>query len=148
MGWGKRKEPSYKKSESGMMGGTNQYRKIEYEWSVYGAGLDKAHEHFDDFPKDQEFCDLQAQLCPSSVVCYALRTCSWFEIPVSKTKSVEWATDGLEKLVMEDHTKRLLVGLVEQHRSNRDKGFSDIVENKGKVRNPSTREGYHGANFF
>jgi len=116
---------------SGLMGGTN-YQRIEYEYPVYGAGLSSAYDDFDDFPRHREFTDLQAELCPASVVCYALQKRAWFDVQCSRISEVEWASGTMESLVINEDTKRTLVCLVEQHKKNKDKGLSDIIKFKGK----------------
>jgi len=45
----------FHKRESGILCRSNQYRKIEYEWPVYGAELDKSYEQFEDVFKDRKF---------------------------------------------------------------------------------------------
>ncbi|KAK0616618.1 P-loop containing nucleoside triphosphate hydrolase protein [Immersiella caudata] len=126
-----RRSKSEAHAMSGLMGGTN-YQTIEYEYPVYGAGLSSTHDDFDDFTPDQEFSDLQAELCPATVACYALQKRDWFEIQCSKISEVEWGTGALESLVINEDTKRTLVCLVDQHKKNRDKGLSDIIKFKGK----------------
>jgi hypothetical protein len=47
---------------------------------------------------------------------------------------VTWAEDAVDSLVLEDGTKKLLVGLVQQHRSSNNKSsVSDMIPQKGKV---------------
>ena len=117
-----------------MVGGQGESRQIEYERSVVGTGLDPEHASFDDFPPAESFSDLHAQLCPSSVIGFAIKSREWFRISISRIKDVDWATDALEHLVLERRTKDMLVALVEQHRNNRDKVISDVIKSKGKVR--------------
>lgn len=122
------------RSHVGQLSVQELYRQTEYERSVFGAGLDLEHSDFDNFPRDGKFSKLQAELCPASVTCYALKTEHWFDIIISRIKDVEWATDTLNQLVLEDRIKNKLVHLVQLHRRNRDHVVSDIVISKGKVR--------------
>jgi len=136
MGFYSRNGPSRQQVEqqvvvSGLMGGTNSQR-VEYEFPVYGAGLTSTYDEFDDFPRGKEFSDLQAELCPATVACYALQRRSWYDVLCSKISEVEWATDTMENLVIDETTKRTLICLVEQHKKNQDKGLSDIIQFKGK----------------
>ncbi|KAK0643994.1 P-loop containing nucleoside triphosphate hydrolase protein [Cercophora newfieldiana] len=116
---------------SGLMGGTT-YQRIEYEYPVYGAGLSSMYDDFDDFDPKNEFSDLQAELCPATVVGYALQRRCWYEIQCSKVAEVDWAPNTMENLVIDEKTKRTLVCLVDQHKKNRGRGLSDIIKSKGK----------------
>lgn len=122
----------------GMSGGLSESRHIEYESAVVGAGLDQDHAELDDFPRDKVFSDLQAQLCPSWVYCYSIKTKTFYQVSVSRIKDVEWETDVLKSLVIEEKRKKMLVGLVQQHRKNKSEMLSDITPSKGKVRSNET----------
>ncbi|KAH8883295.1 P-loop containing nucleoside triphosphate hydrolase protein [Thozetella sp. PMI_491] len=115
-----------------MIGGTAEARSIEYESSVVGTGLDQEHTHFDDFAKEKEFSELQSQLCPASVMCYAIKSSTWYIISVSQIGDVDWALDAFDHLVLEQDTKEMLAGLVQQHRHNKDRVLADVIESKGK----------------
>ncbi|KAK3985455.1 putative atpase aaa+ type core [Cladorrhinum sp. PSN332] len=121
-----------KKSLGLVSGGATRSQNIEYEWNVHGAGLYSALANFSDFPRDGVFTELQAQLCPSHVLCYGIDSRSWYDVSVSKLKVVEWQTEGLKNLVVDPDTKDMLTGLVQQHRKNRLRGLNDIVRSKGK----------------
>ncbi|KAK4224660.1 putative atpase aaa+ type core [Podospora fimiseda] len=122
-----------KRQTPGLIGRAGDSKQtIEYEWPVHGAGMDEDFAEFDDFPRDRPFTDRQAQLCPSSVLCYAIKSRAWYEVSLSKLKDVEWDKSGLGSLVIDPDTKKMLAGLVEQHRKNRVRGLSDIVQSKGK----------------
>ncbi|KAK5656929.1 hypothetical protein OQA88_3451 [Cercophora sp. LCS_1] len=116
----------------GPMGGGNNYQRVEYEYPVYGAGINSTHDSFDDFDPKNEFSDLQAELCPATVVGYAMQKRSWYEIQCSKISEVDWAPGTMKSLVINEDTKRTLVCLVDQHKKNRDRGLSDIIKFKGK----------------
>jgi len=115
------------------MGGLCQYQQVEYESPVGSGGINDEHTLFDDFHPHQKFSSLQAQLCPSSVYCYAMKTHKWFTISVSKVEEVEWVKESLDHLVLEDSIKSMLLGLVQQHRKNKDQVLSDVIPSKGKV---------------
>ncbi len=118
----------------GTFGGLSESRDVEYENGVVGTGLSHDHVIFDDFQKEKDFSSLQAQLCPSSVICYAIDTHAWFRITISRITDVDWATDALNHLVLEKlQTKEILVRLVQQHKNNKDKILGDVIKSKGKV---------------
>jgi hypothetical protein len=105
-----------------------------YEDVTTSIGLTSEYQHFDNFPKDEDFNDLQAQLCPSTTICYAVKSRMWYVIAISRTEEVEWqGDDTLEQLVLEESTKKMLTSLVRQHQANKERILSDIIPSKGKV---------------
>lgn len=104
-----------------------------FDTPVFGLGLDTKHQHFDDFPPDHDFVDLQAQLCPSCVLGYGIKSRSLFTISITRITAVDWVDSVIESLVVESRTKRLLLGLVDQHRRNKEHSLTDIIPSKGKV---------------
>jgi hypothetical protein len=101
---------------------------------VIGA-LDEKYAHYDRYPADKEFDELQARLCPAEAYACAIRTMKWYKITINNLKPVDWMRDAIQSLVIEDRTKYLLRGLVEQHKKTRDGDelLSDFIPNKGQV---------------
>ncbi|KAH0545284.1 hypothetical protein FGG08_000583 [Glutinoglossum americanum] len=109
-----------------------QSARVSYEDLTTNLGLDSDHQHFDNFPKDEDFSKLQAQLCPATALCYTVKSRTWYEIGISRTEEVKWRDDAVKLLVLEDMTKKMLIGLVKQHQVNKEKVLSDIIPSKGK----------------
>jgi hypothetical protein len=107
--------------------------RTRYDDFTANVGLDSEYQHFDGFSKDDDFSDLQAQLCPSTAYSYAVKSRTWYEITISRTDEVQWEENAVKQLVLEESTKRMLVGLVKQHQENKTKVISDIIPSKGKV---------------
>lgn len=108
--------------------------RVVYEDVASHIGLDNEYQHFDNFQKDKEFSGLQAQLCPSTAYCYAVKSQMWYVIAISRTEEVNWqGEETLKQLVLEENTKKMLISLVRQHQVNKEKVLSDIIPSKGKV---------------
>ena len=117
----------------GIIGGYGAYRYLDQELPVVSDGVSDEYTNFDNFDPGEEFSPLQAQLCPSAVSCYSLKSRKWFNICVSKIKETQWAKEALDHLVVDESTKAMLLGLVQRHRKNKDEVLSDVIPSKGKV---------------
>ncbi|KKY29195.1 putative atpase aaa+ type core [Phaeomoniella chlamydospora] len=117
---------------SGLVSGTSQLRYMERENPIAPAGTNDEFTHFDDFDPENDFSSIQAQLCPGTVYCYAIKSRSWYDIAVSHISEVDWNKEALEHLVLSPDKKEMLLGLVQQHQKNKDKIVSDVIPSKGK----------------
>jgi hypothetical protein len=126
-------KPKGDQSTYGFLGGFGVYRYQDRELPMVSDGLNPEYIHFDNFSPREEFTSLQAQLCPSSVSCCALKSRKWYNISVSKIGEVNWAKEALDHLVLDQKTKSMLLGLVQRHRKNKDEILSDVIPSKGKV---------------
>ena len=117
----------------GTVGGFGAYRYRDREVPVVGDGVSDEYTNFDNFDPREDFSPLQAQLCPSAVSCYSLKSRKWFNICVSKIKEIRWAKEALDHLVLDESTKAMLLGLVQRHRKIKDEVLSDVIPSKGKV---------------
>lgn len=122
----------------GVMSGKTQNRFVEEEVPIVPSALNDSYSRFDDFNPENEFGALQAQLCPATVWCYAIRSRSWFSISIAGLRAVDWVTEAFEHLVLEDWKKKMVHGLVQQHRKYKDQTLADVIPSKGKVSLTST----------
>ena len=90
----------------------------------------------DEHSPNQSFTPIQAQLCPPTLCCFSLNDEKWYTIIVDNVISPEWNKDAFESLVLERSLKTMLRGLVDQHKKNKEKVMSDIIEKKGKASSP------------
>ena len=104
--------------------------------TVEGTKFDGIFSNFDNFPPEKNFEALQAQLCPSTINVYFLTSKMWSRVAVSNIKKVKWNKKAFEHLVLEDDKKKLLRGLVEVHKENKNHGriIRDVIPTKGQVR--------------
>ncbi|KIM98563.1 hypothetical protein OIDMADRAFT_31347 [Oidiodendron maius Zn] len=102
--------------------------------TVEGTKFDGIFSNFDNFPPERNFEALQAQLCPSTTNVYFLASKMWSRVAVSNIKKVKWNKRAFDHLVLEDDTKKLLKGLVEVHKENKNHGriIHDVIPTKGQ----------------
>lgn len=117
----------------GAIGGLGAYRYQDREVAVVSDGVSDEYTNFDNFDPRGDFTTLQAQLCPSAVSCYSLKSRKWFNICVSDIKEIHWAKEALDHLVLDKSSKAMLLGLVQRHRKIKDEVLSDVIPSKGKV---------------
>ena len=117
----------------GTIRGFGAHRYQDREVPVVSDGVSDEYKNFDNFNPQEGFSPLQAQLCPSAVSCYSLKSRKWFNICVSKIEEIQWAKEALDHLVLDKSTKTMLLGLVQRHRKNKDEVLSDVIPSKGKV---------------
>ena len=98
------------------------------------AGLSSDYRRYDFCTVNQPFDDLQAQLCPSVVHCFTVASQRCYSIAVGAVEEVDWESDAITHLVLEENTKRRLKELVRMHQSAKEKVIKDIIPSKGKVR--------------
>ena len=98
-----------------------------------GTGYDDRYLELDGQSPHTSFTPIQAQLCPSTVCCFSMNDEKWYTVMVDKVASPEWAKLAFNSLVLDESLKTMLRGLVEQHKKNKGKVMSDIIEKKGKV---------------
>ena len=96
-----------------------------------GVGKDDRYLDWDDFDRNERFHALQAQLCPSVVKCFSLTTLEWYSVLVDNLQEIEWKTEAFNHLVLEEASKKMLKGLVEQHKKNKSNVMLDVIEGKG-----------------
>lgn len=97
-----------------------------------GTSKDERYAAWDRFAADSPLEVLQAQLCPSHVFCFSLETLDWYTVLINNLTPAEWTNTAFDHLVLEESTKKMLKGLVEQHKRNKENVLSDVIENKGK----------------
>ncbi|KAH7393971.1 P-loop containing nucleoside triphosphate hydrolase protein [Phaeosphaeria sp. MPI-PUGE-AT-0046c] len=105
---------------------------FDQEQSIKGGGYDSVHMEYDWHPPEKPITTMQAQLCPSVINCFTLATNKWYLVSVKNLKEVNWTTTAFDHLVMDKQYKTMLRGLVEQHRSNKNKILADVIRGKGK----------------
>lgn len=89
----------------------------------------------DEQPPSEEFCALQARICPSTVQCCVPRTFTWYSVTVENLKPITYEKEAMKALVLPGETKQMLIGLIEEHRRNESQGaITDFISNKGEVR--------------
>ncbi|KAI9675245.1 MAG: hypothetical protein M1822_008982 [Bathelium mastoideum] len=95
-------------------------------------GFSDEHSYFDDFHPKEDFNDLQAQLCPSTLSCYGLKSGKMFKADVARLADVEWQKDSLNHLELDKAKKATVCSLVERHKKNSDDIVRDVIPGKGK----------------
>lgn len=91
---------------------------------------------YDNLSSKTEFTPLQAMLSPAVITGFGLKTHRWRTVSVSKLATIKWNKTAFNQLVLQQRTKKLLSGLIQQHAAG-IRGKSDFIKDKGKVR--STR---------
>jgi hypothetical protein len=111
----------------GFLGGSRK------EAAIVVGGFDEAFASYDRHPPSKDFDTLQAQLCPSDLFCCSIRTMKWYRVTISNLRPIEWRREAIDSLVVDGKTKRLLRGLVEEHKKSRsqDEILSDFIPDKG-----------------
>ncbi|KAF2459865.1 P-loop containing nucleoside triphosphate hydrolase protein [Lineolata rhizophorae] len=113
----------------------NRWKKWDLnddDLSVIGSGTIDGHEQYDNFTPDHDFDALQARLCPTTVSCYGMTSRRWYVITVESISEAKWANEAIEHLVLDESTKKIVLGLVQQHQKNKDRVLSDVIPSKGK----------------
>jgi hypothetical protein len=72
-------------------------------------------------------------LCPAVITGFGLKTHRWRTVSVSKLTTIKWNKAAFNQLVLQQRTKKLLSGLIQQHAAG-IRGKSDFIKDKGKVR--------------
>jgi len=119
--------------------------QVDIESPDYGMGMAppppppprprrNEYTQFDDPDDPDHFSTLHAQLTPSEVQCYALKSRAWFDISISKIEDIQWAKEALDQLVLKTSIKSMLLGLVQRHKKDQNQVLSDLIPSKGKVR--------------
>ncbi|KAF5012012.1 hypothetical protein FDECE_1907 [Fusarium decemcellulare] len=89
----------------------------------------------DDPTKNQETATLtddQCLLAVPQVRGFALKAKQWYKFAVNDITPVVWNEQLLGNLVIQEQEKRLLLALVSHTVKQKDEGFDDFVEGKGK----------------
>lgn len=87
-----------------------------------------------ELPPSEEFSALQARLCPATVQCCVPRTFNWYSVTVDNLKPITYEKEAMKALVIPQDTKKMLLGLIEEHRRNESQGaITDFISNKGEV---------------
>lgn len=73
-------------------------------------------------------------LPPSETQCYTLKSGIWFKIGVSKIEGIQWAEETLNRLVVKESIKSMLLGLVQLHKKDKNEVLCGLIPSKGKVR--------------
>lgn len=105
-------------------------RQIENVSSVDGRVEFVSYDNLD--PK-AEFTTFQAMLCPPVITGFCLKTTKWRTVSVSKLTPIKWNKAAFNQLVLQQRTKKLLAGLIQQHAAGLQ-GKSDFIKDKGKVK--------------
>ncbi|ETS86639.1 hypothetical protein PFICI_00467 [Pestalotiopsis fici W106-1] len=103
------------------------------ESPILVGGFDETYAKYDKCSPEDEFDALQAQLCPSQLYCCAIRTTKWYVATIASLKPIQWKREAIDNLVVNPNTKKVLRGLVEEHKKNRsqDEIISDFIPDKG-----------------
>jgi hypothetical protein len=104
------------------------------EGPINVGGYHDIYVQYDKYPADKEFSSIQLQLCPSTIIGCTLDSKKWFELSLNHLQEVKWEKAAFTNLVLDQGTKDLIQGLVENHKRNSGKVTGDFIEGKGKVR--------------
>ncbi|KAL4782574.1 hypothetical protein BJX76DRAFT_358836 [Aspergillus varians] len=73
----------------------------------------------------------QIILCAAGINGFSFAQKAWCQVAVTDLSEIVWNLDAFQRLVMDEHRRNLIHGLVKAHRQD-DAAFDDIVVNKGK----------------
>ena len=62
---------------------------------------------------------------------FSLEMTQWYTVLLDNLRPLSWNQTAFDHLVLEESTKKMLKGLVEQHKRNQKNVISDVIENKG-----------------
>ncbi|EXK98233.1 hypothetical protein FOQG_01206 [Fusarium oxysporum f. sp. raphani 54005] len=121
-----------------------------YELNLHGAmkadGNDSKASTPDDHQESQEasdpkseegddsgrLTDEEALLTVSTVNCFSIERKVWCYAEIDHLTDIEWNTEAINSLVIDEAEKRLLVGFVGATKNGRLQHFDDFVHGKGK----------------
>ncbi|KAL9088218.1 MAG: hypothetical protein Q9165_006345, partial [Trypethelium subeluteriae] len=115
-----------------IMGETARSRAKTAEPPIMPVGFSDEYSNFDDFDPRADFNDIQAQLCPSTVRCYGLKSSKIFRAEVTRLAGVKWETDSINHLELDKAKKATVCSLVGRHKKNSDHIIRDVIPGKGK----------------
>ncbi|KAF5969720.1 P-loop containing protein [Fusarium coicis] len=76
--------------------------------------------------------DEEAMLTVSTVICFSIERKAWCYAEIDHLTDIEWNTQAINNLVIDEAEKRLLVGFVGATKNGQLQHFDDFVHGKGK----------------
>lgn len=101
-----------------------------------GSGADLASQKLDSFESEDgsthTFSEEELLIASPVVLGFAFSVKHWLEFSLSGIREIEWNSDAFDSLVLPQHVKQNLRGLVKSHRFNAAKTIDDVIQGKGK----------------